>query len=73
MAPDEEIFTVDELSKHLRVHPTTIYRLLRRGLIPGFRVGSTWRFSRPAIEQWEQGHGLEDMNHVPVRRGRKRK
>ena len=72
MAPDEEIFTVDELSKHLRVHPTTIYRLLRRGLIPGFRVGSTWRFSRAAIDQWEHGHG-EDLNHVAVRRGRKRK
>ncbi len=58
MPPDEQIFTVTELSEHLRVHPTTIYRLLRRGLIPGFRVGSTWRFSRAAIEEWEHGRGL---------------
>ncbi len=58
MAPEEEIFTVNELSKHLRVHPTTIYRLLRRGLIPGFRVGSNWRFSRAAIEEWERAERL---------------
>ena len=75
MPPEEEIFTVTELSKHLRVHPTTIYRLLRRGLIPGFRVGSTWRFSRAAIEQWEHGQGLsEAMQALPqARRGRKKK
>ncbi|MGA7869923.1 MAG: helix-turn-helix domain-containing protein [Candidatus Binatus sp.] len=55
MASSEEILTISELSEHLRVHPTTIYRLLREGRIPGFRVGSAWRFSRAAIEIWEHG------------------
>lgn len=53
MPSQEEIFTIKELSEHLRVHPTTIYRLLRQGRLPGFRVGSNWRFNRAAIEQWE--------------------
>jgi excisionase family DNA binding protein len=53
MASAEDILTIAELSAHLRVHPTTIYRLLREGRIPGFRVGSAWRFSRAAIEVWE--------------------
>jgi excisionase family DNA binding protein len=53
MANEDEIFTIKELSEHLRVHPTTIYRLLRQGRLPGFRVGSNWRFNRAAIEQWE--------------------
>jgi excisionase family DNA binding protein len=57
MASSEEILTITELSAHLRVHPTTIYRLLREGRIPGFRVGSAWRFSRAAIEVWEHGQG----------------
>jgi excisionase family DNA binding protein len=54
MASEDEIFTIKELSAHLRVHPTTIYRLLRQGRLPGFRVGSNWRFNRTAIEQWEK-------------------
>ena len=54
MAAAEEIFTIKELSQHLRVHPTTIYRLLRQGRLPGFRVGSNWRFNRDAIEKWER-------------------
>ena len=46
------ILTISDLSKYLRVHRTTIYRILREGRLPGFRIGSDWRFSLEAIEQW---------------------
>ena len=36
----------------LRVHPTTVYKALRRGEIPSFRVGTEWRFRADAIERW---------------------
>lgn len=74
MASSEEILTITELSAHLRVHPTTIYRLLREGRIPGFRVGSAWRFSRAAIEVWEHGQAepLEGSS-VPARKAKGRK
>jgi excisionase family DNA binding protein len=70
-AARDDIFTIKELSEHLRVHPTTIYRLLRQGRLPGFRVGSNWRFNRAAIEQWErtQVAGFEP----PVARGRRKR
>jgi excisionase family DNA binding protein len=65
MAQNDDILTITELSEHLRVHPTTIYRLLRQGRIPGFRVGSAWRFSRTAIEKWEGTDGGMIENHSP--------
>ena len=68
MAAEDQIFTIKELSEHLRVHPTTIYRLLRQGRLPGFRVGSNWRFNRAVIEQWEKLQASEQQR--PVRRGR---
>jgi excisionase family DNA binding protein len=43
--------TVRELSEHLRVHPTTVYRLLRNGQIPGFAWGSDWRFDPEMIDR----------------------
>ena len=46
------ILTVQELSEHLRVHPRTIYRLLRHKQIPGFRVGGDWRFDSGVIDRW---------------------
>ncbi|HZP46631.1 MAG TPA: helix-turn-helix domain-containing protein [Candidatus Binataceae bacterium] len=70
MAIDEEVFTIRELSEYLRVHPTTIYRLLRQGRLPGFRVGSNWRFNRSAIEQWQSAQA--SATETPGMRGRRR-
>ena len=50
-----DIMTVGELAEFLRLHPSmqlhpsTIYRQLRRGKLPAFKVGSDWGFSREAI------------------------
>ena len=53
-----DILTVDELSEYRQVHKTTIYRLLKHGKLPGFRVGQfRRRFNLEAIDRWclEQG------------------
>jgi excisionase family DNA binding protein len=47
-----KLVTVKELSTYLRVHPSTIYRLLKEGEIPGFKLGSDWRFNLQAIDRW---------------------
>jgi excisionase family DNA binding protein len=44
--------TVKELAAYLRVHPSTIYKLLRLGELPGFRVASEWRFNLATIDRW---------------------
>jgi excisionase family DNA binding protein len=48
-----QILNVSELFEYLHIHKTTIYRMLREGRLPGFRIGSDWRFSVEAIEQWQ--------------------
>jgi excisionase family DNA binding protein len=48
------VLTVGDLSEYFRVHPSTVYRLLRRGKLPAFKVGNDWRFSKEAIERWQQ-------------------
>jgi excisionase family DNA binding protein len=47
-----DIVTVKEVSEYFRVHPSTVYRLLSKNQLPAFRVGSDWRFSLKAIDQW---------------------
>jgi excisionase family DNA binding protein len=44
--------TVREVAQYLRVHQTTVYRLLRTDSLPAFKVGSDWRFSQQAVEAW---------------------
>ncbi len=47
-APD--VMNVAEAAAYLRVIPQTILRQLRKGALPGIKVGSRWRLSRLALE-----------------------
>jgi excisionase family DNA binding protein len=47
-----KVLTVHDVSSYLRVHPSTIYRMLKKNLLPAFRVGSDWRFTVEAIDKW---------------------
>jgi excisionase family DNA binding protein len=44
--------TLEEVSRYLHVHPSTVYRLLKRREIPAFRIGSDWRFNIETIDIW---------------------
>ena len=46
------ILTIRELAKYLNVTERTIYNLLDRGELPGFKVGVNWRFKREDIDKW---------------------
>jgi len=52
MNNQNEILTVGEVAIYLRVHRSTVYRLLRCKQIPAFKVGSDWRFERGSVDQW---------------------
>jgi len=51
-AAEPKVMTVKELCDYLRIHQSTVYRLLKRRQLPGFKVGSDWRFSLETIDQW---------------------
>jgi excisionase family DNA binding protein len=46
------VMTVREVSAYLRVHPSTIYKLLKHNRIPAFHVGSDWRFNIETVDSW---------------------
>jgi excisionase family DNA binding protein len=47
-----DVLTVREVADLLRVHRCTIYRLLRKGELPAFKLGADWRFLRDEVELW---------------------
>ena len=44
------IMTIDDVASFLKLSKITIYKLVKRGDIPAFRVGNSWRFQRDKIE-----------------------
>ena len=49
---EEPLLSVEEVATRLKINPTTVYRLVRRGQIPGFKVGDQWRFSQEMLDSW---------------------
>jgi excisionase family DNA binding protein len=45
----DEIITPSEVAQMLKIHIKTVYRLAEQGVIPGSRVGRSWRFNRKSI------------------------
>ena len=52
MAQEFEVLTVKEVSEMLRVTKPTLYKLVKTGKIPSFRIGSDWRFRSDLLKRW---------------------
>lgn len=48
----EELLTLREAAKKLRVAEVTLYRLARQGRLPAVKVGGGWRFKPEVLEAW---------------------
>jgi excisionase family DNA binding protein len=45
-----KIMTINEVASFLKLSKITIYKLIKNGELPAFRVGNSWRFHRDKIE-----------------------
>jgi excisionase family DNA binding protein len=61
----DKVLTLEEVADYLKVHPSTVYRLIKKSEIPAFKIGSDWRFNSDSIERWvkarESLNGLSDQ------------
>ncbi len=44
------LMTIEEAAQYLRLHPSTVYRLVRLSKLPAVKVGKQWRLDRGALE-----------------------
>ena len=49
---DDVFLTTEEVLEYLQVNLRTVYRLIKAGKIPAFRVGRQWRFRRDDLDAW---------------------
>lgn len=55
MPHQDEIMTVKELADYLKIAEKTAYRFASEGKVPGFKVGSAWRFRKSELDRWMSG------------------
>jgi PTS system nitrogen regulatory IIA component len=59
---DEEILTIEEVAKYLRVSERTVYDWAQKGEIPSGKIGTVWRFRKSEIEKWVNSRLSRHMN-----------
>jgi nitrogen PTS system EIIA component len=49
-----ELMTLPEVAAYLKIAERTVYDWVGKGKLPGFKVGTAWRFERADMEKWVQ-------------------
>jgi excisionase family DNA binding protein len=58
----EKVLTTEEAAALLQIHPKTLQRMARQGIVPAFRIGDLWRFRASSLDQWLRS-GLSSKSH----------
>lgn len=48
----DDILTIEEVAKYLRVSERTVYDWAQKAEIPAGKIGTVWRFKKSEIENW---------------------
>lgn len=54
----EDILTLQEVAKYLKVDQRTVYRMVKSKQLPAFKVRNQWRFRKDAIDKWIEAHNV---------------
>ena len=49
---EDDILTIEEVARYLRVSERTVYDWAQKGEIPSGKIGTVWRFKKSEIEKW---------------------
>ena len=61
--PSDEILTLKEVAKLLKVAEKTVYTMAQNNELPAFKVRGQWRFRREDIARWieqQKAHAAEE-------------
>jgi excisionase family DNA binding protein len=63
-----QLMTLPEVASYLQIAERTVYHWAQTGRLPGFKLGTVWRFKRMDVERW-----IEDQKRKTERRRARRK
>lgn len=49
---DDDILTLEEVAKYLRVSERTVYDCAQKGEIPAGKIRTSWRFKKSEVDKW---------------------
>jgi excisionase family DNA binding protein len=59
------IFDIRGAAEYLHIKKWTLYRLAKKGKVPGIKVGGQWRFKKDVLDSMFYSHGQRMKKHQP--------
>ena len=56
----DEIFTLEEVCKYLKVSKHTLYKYTQNKRMPSFKVGKVLRFRKSSVDTWIEEREVEN-------------
>ena len=53
---EKEYLTIKEVAKRMRVNERTVYRMAKKGQIPAFKFGKSWRIGSVKLDKLFEGN-----------------
>ena len=51
-AMEDHLMTVQQVADWLQMDPATVQRMIREGILPGAKIGRTYRFRKTDLAEW---------------------
>ena len=65
MLPTDEVLTVDEVARYLRVHPMTVQRRCRTRELPAAKIGRAYRIKKGDLDRWWAERSGAEQSEAP--------
>ena len=63
---EDDILTIEEVAKYLRVSDRTVYDWAQKGEIPAGKIGTVWRFKKSEVENWVNARLSSDYSKSEI-------
>ncbi|NGX45783.1 MAG: hypothetical protein K940chlam2_00963 [Chlamydiae bacterium] len=50
-----DVLDTEQACEYLKIAKPTLYKHVRIGAIPAFKMGRVWRFHKASLEKWIEG------------------
>ena len=60
----DQLMTIEEVARYMRVSRFTVYRLAKERFIPATKIGRQWRFQREEIDRWVKDQSQQGRYHI---------
>jgi excisionase family DNA binding protein len=54
---NNEIMTIRDISLYLKINEKTVYKLAKKSMLPGIKIGGMYRFKKDAVDSWLMDYG----------------